>query len=103
MEDDDLVAEAEVEAELIDPQSRPWWQEEAVVAGVSDHIVVPDLKGLSLAQVLKVIEKQDLKVRIDGSGVVRQQKPQAGALVPGESLIKIGLGLPGDAVARRTK
>jgi cell division protein FtsI (penicillin-binding protein 3) len=95
--------EAATAAEGLDPQSRPWWQEQSVVAGSSNHVVVPDLKGKSLAQVIQTVEALDLKVRIDGSGVVMTQSPQTGALISPKTILTIALGLPGDVRVGRAQ
>ena len=90
-------------AEGLDPQSRPWWQEQSVVAGSSDHVVVPDLKGKSLAQVVQTMDALDLKIRVEGSGLVVTQNPQAGALIPPKTALTVALGLPGDVTNRRVR
>lgn len=92
----DLDLDIDTFAEEIDPQSRPWWQEKAVVSGVSSHIVVPDLKGRSLAQVLEILDELDLSLRVTGSGLVQRQHPQAGALLPPRANLAVSLGFPGD-------
>ncbi len=90
-EDDDW----EEVAEGIDPQARPWWFEEAVLSGAPSHMVVPDLKGQALAEVLARAAESKLQIRVDGSGLVVSQTPQAGSLLPPDGAISVALAMPG--------
>lgn len=90
-EDDDW----EEVAEGIDPQARPWWFEEAVLSGAPSHMVVPDLKGQALAEVMARAGESKLQVRVSGSGLVVSQTPQAGSLLPPDGAISVALAMPG--------
>ena len=97
------VVDEQLFVEEIDPQSRPWWKEQSVVAGVSDHIVVPDLKGRPLAEALDLIDALGLKIEAAGAGLVESQKPQAGALLPPSAVVKVALALPGNLRSNRSR
>ncbi|MCA9558779.1 MAG: transpeptidase family protein [Myxococcales bacterium] len=94
-DDDEEIEDWEDVAEGIDPQARPWWYEEAVLAGAPQHLVVPDLSGAPLAEVVRRAAELKLQLRIEGSGVVVSQTPQAGALLPPDSTVLVSLDLPG--------
>lgn len=91
VEDDDW----EEVAEGIDPQARPWWFEEAVLSGAPSHMVVPDLKGQALSEVLARAADAKLQLRVTGSGLVVSQTPQAGSLLPPDGAISVALAMPG--------
>lgn len=82
-------------AEGIDPQARPWWFEEAVLSGAPSHLVVPDLKGKALAEAMDEAAGLELKLRIEGAGLVVSQSPQAGSLLPPDATVTVALALPG--------
>ncbi len=94
---DDTAEDEALEEETlgIDPQARPWWYEEAVLTGAPEHLVVPDLRGQSLAAVVRAAADLKLRLRIEGAGVVVSQTPQAGALLPPDSTVLVAFDLPG--------
>lgn len=86
----------EAVAEGIEPQARPWWFEAPLVAGAPAHIVVPDLRGKALSEV--VVEAAALGVELDiaGAGLVVSQRPQAGGLLAPDGRLKVVMALPGE-------
>jgi len=82
-------------AEGIDPQARPWWFEEAILAGAPSHLVVPDLEGQPISVVMAKARELQLNVEIKGTGLVTSQKPQAGALLPPRGHLVVSMALPG--------
>ena len=52
-----------------------------VAASKPGNVKVPDLRGKTVRQAVQDLVKANLKVSIDGSGVVSDQKPNAGAVV----------------------
>jgi len=91
--------EPEEAAEGVDPQARPWWFEEAVLAGAPAHLVVPDLRGASLAEVVNQAATLALRLEVTGAGFVVSQNPKPGALISEDAAIAVELALPGEAVA----
>ncbi|MEZ4474073.1 MAG: penicillin-binding protein [bacterium] len=89
----------EESAEGLDPQARPWWFEEAVLAGAPSHLVVPDLRGASLAEVVQRTAELSLRVEVEGAGFVVSQQPKPGALLPENAAIAVTLALPGQVAA----
>ncbi len=83
------------EAEGLDPQVRAWWFEEALLNEIPSHLVVPDLRGWSLRDVVDRAAELGLAVRVDGAGLVRSQRPQPGALLPRDGTLEVELILPG--------
>ena len=53
----------------------------AVAANKPGNVKVPDLRGKTVRQAVQDLVKANLKVSIDGSGVVSEQKPNAGTVV----------------------
>ena len=53
------------------------------LAGMLDDEIhlMPDLTGMSLRQGLRLLEKSDLKIRVEGSGRIVAQKPKVGKLL----------------------
>ncbi len=53
------------------------------LAGMLDEEIhlMPDLTGMSLRQGLRLLEKSDLKIRVEGSGRIVAQKPKVGKLL----------------------
>jgi cell division protein FtsI (penicillin-binding protein 3) len=96
---DDVLIEGEDDwqyaAEGIDPQARPWWFEEAILAGAPSHLVVPDLEGQPISVVMAKARELDLNVEVRGTGLVTTQKPQAGALLPPHGHLVVSMTLPG--------
>lgn len=97
--EDEAIEEEEDAAEGIDPQSRPWWFEESVLAGAPAHLVVPDLRGASLAEVVNRAAELSVRLEVVGAGFVTSQHPKPGALLTEEGLIAVELALPGEAMA----
>ena len=83
------------EAEGLDPQVRAWWFEEALLNEIPSHLVVPDLRGWSLRDVVDRAAELGLAVRVDGAGLVRSQRPQPGALLPRDGTLEVELILRG--------
>jgi cell division protein FtsI (penicillin-binding protein 3) len=61
-------------------------------AGV-DRRQMPDLQGLSLRKALQVLNRYDLKVRVQGTGRVAGQKPGPGAAISGGQCLLVLAGL----------
>lgn len=53
------------------------------LAGMLDEEIhlMPDLTGMSLRQGLRLLDKSDLKIRVEGSGRIVAQKPKVGKLL----------------------
>lgn len=101
-EDEDVDAEDWDDlAEGLDPQARPWWFEEAVLAGAPAHMVVPDLRGAALSEVVNTASELKMNLAIEGAGLVVSQRPKAGALLPPDATIAVTMALPGRPPARR--
>lgn len=67
---------------------------ETIVAPVASGPLMPDFVGMSARQVLQVIEKDHINVRLIGSGRVIEQEPAAGAAIPAGSEIWVKLEPP---------
>ncbi len=52
---------------------------------------IPDLKKLTLREVLKILSGSDIKVRVRGRGRVSSMSPKAGNLIPKNKTVKIFL------------
>lgn len=88
-------------AEGLDPQARPWWFEEAILAGAPAHMVVPDLRGAALSEVVQIAAGLKMNLAIEGAGLVTSQSPKPGALLPPDATITITMALPGTPPAKR--
>jgi len=58
-----------------------------------DRRQMPDLKGLSLRKALQVLNRYDLKVRVQGAGRVAGQKPGPGTAISGDQCLLVLAGL----------
>jgi cell division protein FtsI (penicillin-binding protein 3) len=57
----------------------------ALVAAEEGNFMMPDLEGLTARDVMDLFSGKDLQLRLKGSGLVKNQRPLAGALLkPGE-------------------
>ena len=57
--------------------------------GASDSTdTMPDLKGLSGREALFVLQKHGVQARLEGSGTVVEQSPEAGATLPREAVLR---------------
>ena len=90
-------------AEGLDPQARPWWFEEAVLAGAPAHMVVPDLRGAALSEVVDTAAELKMNLAIEGAGLVISQRPKAGALLPPDATIAVTMALPGTPPKQRAQ
>ena len=57
-------------------------------------MVVPDLRGLSLAEALTRLKPYGLKVKVAGSGIITAQVPESGELLPTHDQIELTLERP---------
>ena len=73
-------------------------------AGVPERVrsgVMPDLRGLSAREAVRILTAAGMTAQMNGDGFVLQQSPAAGTpLVPGYTcLLKLGRRPPADAGA----
>ncbi len=61
-------------------------------AGV-DRRQMPDLQGLSLRKALQVLNRYDLKIRVQGAGRVAGQQPGPGAVISNDQCVLVLAGL----------
>lgn len=85
--------------EPIEARARPWWFEEPVVEGAPGHVVVPDLRGRPLREVALEAAELQVKLEVEGSGLVVAQRPEPGALMPRAEPLTVVLALPGALAA----
>jgi predicted RNA binding protein YcfA (HicA-like mRNA interferase family) len=52
---------------------------------------MPNLLGMSARDVLKWAEKEGVEVKLKGSGIVANQKPQAGEIIKEDTVCSIEL------------
>lgn len=64
---------------------------EAVNTAASSGTTMPDFRGMSMRQVLKVMEKRQLNIQIRGSGRVVAQYPQPGSVIKSSDSIWVKL------------
>ncbi len=76
-------------------QARPWWFEASLVSGAPSHMVVPDLSGLPLAEVVRRAGELKVNVRVEGAGLVVAQRPSPGALLPPGGALTVMFDRPG--------
>lgn len=77
--------EAQIRASLIEPLK---------TSGIESSLknnIVPDLKGLSLRQVVRELSSQGIKVNIRGTGAVVKQSPLPGEVLTGTRQVKLYL------------
>ncbi|MFN3201768.1 MAG: penicillin-binding protein [Bradymonadia bacterium] len=79
----------------LDAQATPWWFTSDKIAGGATHVRTPDLRGMSLKELLSAVKPIGRHVEIEGAGLVVEQKPQAGALLAPEQTLTVVLALPG--------
>ena len=68
------------------PSPKPVIPERAPVGG---EVVIPDLTGMTMRQVGDVLAKSELHFNFAGSGLVKQQSPQAGKVVVKGTTIEV--------------
>ncbi len=91
----DVDVDEEV-AEGIDPQARPWWFEAPLGNEGPSQVVVPDLKGKPLAEVVAQVEALGVELDVQGAGLVVEQAPKAGSLMAPDGRLTVALALPGE-------
>lgn len=64
----------------------------------SDRVLLPDLQGLTIAQVKAVTAGADLTVEISGEGRAVAQEPPPGTIVPGEARIVVRFERGADSI-----
>jgi cell division protein FtsI (penicillin-binding protein 3) len=67
-----------VEAKIVEKDSEPVAGDEAVLEEWTGGSAMPNFHGMSMRQVLKVMGKSDLNVKLIGSGRAVEQNPQPG-------------------------
>lgn len=72
----------------------PWWLKDRFLTRATEEMVVPDLRGLSLAEALKRLKPYGLQLKVVGSGVITSQKPESGELLPSHDHIEVTLERP---------
>jgi hypothetical protein len=97
----DWAAEAQL-APAWQPREDKWrseWQSLQLVRGAKsqespggERRQMPDLQGLSLRKALQVLNRYDLKIRVQGSGLVAGQKPGPGAVIAGDQCLLVLAG-----------
>ena len=78
------------------PKAWRWWVEDPKLAANQAKAVVPSLIGLTLSQAVGRARAKRLALNVDGSGIVTFQSPEAGRVVPLDTLIKIDLKRPAE-------
>ncbi|NDG27095.1 MAG: PASTA domain-containing protein [Proteobacteria bacterium] len=63
---------------------------ELITAGPGRWLM-PDLKGLSLSEAMRLLNRYVDSVQVSGSGYVSDQKPEPGATLDGKSYVSIHL------------
>lgn len=58
-------------------------------SGTSSLVMVPDLKGKTIREVNTILSARDLKLKITGSGLAKEQVPEAGTLLEPGSLVNV--------------
>ncbi|MCA9544406.1 MAG: transpeptidase family protein [Myxococcales bacterium] len=76
-------------------QARPWWFEAGLLTGAPSHMVVPDLNGLPLADVVRRAAELKVRVQVQGAGLVVAQRPSPGALLPADGVLTVVFDRPG--------
>jgi cell division protein FtsI (penicillin-binding protein 3) len=66
-----------IETKKVVPPAETAMAEGSIIAGAEGE-TMPDFSGMSMRQVLKVMEKRGLNVRLQGSGRAVEQSPRAG-------------------------
>jgi cell division protein FtsI (penicillin-binding protein 3) len=92
---DTLVEDEDERFVGLEPQSRPWWFQEAVLTGAPSYLVAPDFTGRPLSDVVHKAGEMKLKLSVRGAGLVVSQRPQAGALLPPDAALSVVLERPG--------
>jgi cell division protein FtsI (penicillin-binding protein 3) len=86
-------------AEGIDPQARPWWFESPLGGEGPAQVVVPDLKGRPLTEVVAEVESLGVELDVQGAGLVVEQEPKAGGLMAPDARLAVVMALPGEPAA----
>jgi cell division protein FtsI (penicillin-binding protein 3) len=63
----------------------------SALAKADDYWMMPDLNGLSARDVLDLFSNKDLKLQLRGAGLVKMQRPPAGALLKKGDLVSLKL------------
>jgi cell division protein FtsI (penicillin-binding protein 3) len=85
------------EVEVIDPQAKPWWlQSQLGNEPAQQQILVPDLRGKPLSEVVAEAGKLGVDLDVEGDGLVTGQEPKAGATMSPEGRLSVTLSLPGE-------
>lgn len=91
-----IMADSGVEATVV-PSSIPAVVDVDAQAFVPDDhgtLVMPDLRGLSMRHVLRLVRDVQLPIKIDGSGVAVAQRPQPGAVLRKGRAVEVEFAIP---------
>ena len=73
---------------------QPWWLKDRFLTNAPEALIVPELRGKDLQSVFKILAPFDLDVKVTGSGVVVNQSPESGELLPKDQMIQLTLQRP---------
>ena len=81
--DNNIIANSEQKENLLIPLS--------LMSRNLDKISVPELRGYSMRKAMNVLNREGLKIKVKGNGVVIWQTPKPGALVEKETVCILGM------------
>ena len=74
--------------------NQPWWSKDRFLTNAPNDLIIPELKGKDLSTALRELVDYQLDVRVSGSGVVIDQSPASGELLPSDRKIYLTLERP---------